>query len=58
MKAEASRYREFRVWNGYQWMTTWAVSDRQAVSNVAWRLRRAGKLPVMSAFEVEEVKHV
>lgn len=53
---EASRYKQFRVWNGYKWMTTWAVSEKQAVSNVAWRLRKAGKFPVRSAFEVEEVK--
>lgn len=46
---------KFRVWNGYQWIETWAVSEKKAISNVAYRLRQCWKFPVMSMFEVERV---
>lgn len=48
-------YRKFRVWNGYQWIETWAVSDKKAISNVAYRLRQCGKFPVVSMFVAEPV---
>lgn len=48
--------KRWRVWTGSTWEPTWAVSEKQAVSNVAWRMRQAGKVPVRGMFRAEEVK--
>lgn len=48
--------KRWRVWTGATWERTWAVSDRQAMSNVEWRMRRAGKLPVRNQFIAQEVR--
>lgn len=44
---------KFIVWNGFQDVETWAVSEAKAINNVAWRLRMSGKFPVMSAFSAK-----
>ncbi|MBR2983534.1 MAG: hypothetical protein IKC80_09960 [Kiritimatiellae bacterium] len=43
---------KFLVFTGAAWWPTWAVSEAQAISNVEFRMRQAGKFPVRSQFEV------
>ena len=37
---------KFLVFTGAAWWPTWAVSEAQAISNVEFRMRQAGKFPV------------
>lgn len=46
----------WRVWSGTVWCETWAVSEAKAMSNVAWRMRRMGKFPIMSQFSAVKVE--
>lgn len=41
------------VWTGSSYEETWAVSEKAAMSNVAYRLRQRGKFPLLSCFTAE-----
>ena len=45
--------RRYVVWTGTAWWPTMAVSEAKAVANVEWRMRKMGKFPVRSQFEVK-----
>lgn len=47
---------KWRVWTGTAFHETFAVSEKQAVSNVIYRMRKMGKFPLVSQFRAEEVK--
>lgn len=50
-----SNGRIYRIWNGYQTWTTWAVSEAKAVSNIEHRMRSSGMFVDRSKFVIEEV---
>ena len=45
-------YKHYMVWTGCAWWPTWAVSEKKAISNVEYRMRKCGKFPQGSQFEV------
>lgn len=47
--------KKWRVWTGSHYEETWAVSAAKAISNVVWRMRRAGAFPVKAMFTAEVV---
>lgn len=47
--------RKFVVWTGNAYEETWAVSEKQAENQVAYRMRQRGAFPVRSQFSVREV---
>lgn len=53
MKAPSVKW---RVWTGTAYVETFAVSEKKAISNVAFRMRQRGKFPLMHEFKAEVVK--
>jgi hypothetical protein len=45
--------RRYVVWTGTTWWPTMAVSEAKAIANVEWRMRKMGKFPLRSQFEVK-----
>ncbi len=52
----SGQMKHWRVWSGFCWEETFAVSEAKAISNVAWRMRQQGLTVVRWRMEAEEVK--